>query len=125
MRTFRFSNLRTFINQLEESCTGKSKKEQLPPFIKFFKVMKNELDFCYLDLVSTTKIEQDQIDKDDAKLLSPDEAAKILGISKPTLSNWRSTKRYEIPFVKIGQLVKYRQCDIMRFIDERMVMDDK
>ena len=38
-------------------------------------------------------------------------AADILDVSPGTLSVWRSTGRYNLPFVKIGRKVRYRKSD--------------
>ena len=54
------------------------------------------------------------------KLLTTAEAAKILGVTVHTLSVWRSTKRYPIPYAKVGNLVKYREEDLKAFIESRM-----
>lgn len=54
-----------------------------------------------------------------AKLLTPDETANILGITKGTLDVWRCTKRYELNFIKIGKRVMYRSEDILDFIQKR------
>ncbi len=53
------------------------------------------------------------------QLVGPEEAAKILGISPGTLSVWRTTGRYNLPFVKVGQRVKYRLDDLQAFIEQR------
>ncbi len=52
-------------------------------------------------------------------LLTPQEAALYLGISINTLSVWRSTGRYGLPFIKIGGRVKYRESDLAAFIEKR------
>jgi len=51
-----------------------------------------------------------------ANLISPNEAAKQLGISTKTLDNWRSSGKYKLQFVEIGWLVRYKQNDIDNFI---------
>ncbi len=53
------------------------------------------------------------------KLLTPDQAAEILGITHHTLAVWRSTGRYSLPYVKAGRLVRYRETDVQRFIEKR------
>lgn len=50
-------------------------------------------------------------------LLSTQQAAQILGIKPSTLENWRCTKRVEIPYVKIGRSIRYRQTDIQSLIE--------
>lgn len=52
-------------------------------------------------------------------LLSPPEAAAYLGVSKDTLSVWRCTSRYNIQFVKVGRLVKYRKSALDDFLTRR------
>ncbi len=49
-------------------------------------------------------------------LLNRREAAEYLGISKQTLAIWNCTGRHQVPFVKIGRLVKYRKSDLDAFI---------
>lgn len=52
-------------------------------------------------------------------LLTPIEAAEYIGVSKDTLSVWRSVGRYQIPFIKSGRLVKYRKSALDAFLDRR------
>ena len=42
-------------------------------------------------------------------LVEEKEAAAILDVKPGTLSVWRSTGRYQIPFVKVGRNVRYRR----------------
>lgn len=51
-------------------------------------------------------------------LLTPTQAADILGVTIGTLAVWRCTARYPLPFVKIGRRVKYRLSDINNFIEQ-------
>lgn len=55
------------------------------------------------------------------RLLSPVEAAEILGVKPGTLCYWRCTGRYSLPYVKSGRLVRYRAEDIQRFIEQRTI----
>lgn len=55
------------------------------------------------------------------ELLDEHQAAAFLGLSRITLSVWRSTKRYNLPFVKIGRSVRYRRADLVAWIDSRTV----
>lgn len=42
-------------------------------------------------------------------------AAHILGVKPSTLSVWRSTGRYNLPYMKVGRLVRYRVSDLATF----------
>ncbi|MEJ1418236.1 MAG: helix-turn-helix domain-containing protein [Candidatus Sedimenticola sp. (ex Thyasira tokunagai)] len=53
-------------------------------------------------------------------LIQPDQAAAILGLTPGTLQVWRSTGRYNLPFVKVGGRVMYRQEDVRAFIERRL-----
>jgi excisionase family DNA binding protein len=46
------------------------------------------------------------------------EAADYLGITYHTLAVWKCTKRYALPYVKVGRLVKYRRSDLEAFIEK-------
>ncbi len=52
-------------------------------------------------------------------LLTPPEAAAYIGVSENTLSVWRCVGRYNIQFVKVGRLVKYRKSALDAFLDRR------
>ena len=49
-------------------------------------------------------------------LMSRKETADYLGVKEQTLACWATTKRYDLPYVKIGRLVKYKRDDVERFI---------
>ena len=51
--------------------------------------------------------------------LSPVEVATILGVTEGTLAVWRCTKRYQLPFVKIGRKIFYRSEDVKAFVESR------
>ena len=53
-------------------------------------------------------------------LLSEQEAADFLQLSPGTLSVWRSTGRYALPFAKIGSRIRYRQNDLQAWLDSRV-----
>ncbi|WP_074719591.1 helix-turn-helix domain-containing protein [Nitrosomonas ureae] len=52
-------------------------------------------------------------------LFTPKEASEYLGVSNDTLSVWRCVGRYNIPFIKVGRLVKYRKSSLDAFLDRR------
>jgi excisionase family DNA binding protein len=55
-----------------------------------------------------------------APLLDEQQAAQHLNVSPGTLSVWRSTGRYGLPFVKIGRSVRYRLSDLDTWINNRV-----
>jgi len=59
------------------------------------------------------------------ELLSRKEAAHYLNITEGTLAVWLSTKRYNLPVIKIGRLAKYRKSDLDIFIASRIVNQSK
>lgn len=56
------------------------------------------------------------------ELLTRDQAAQYLGVTPNTLAVWACTHRYDLPFVKIGRLVKYRRSDLESFIARRTMV---
>lgn len=52
-------------------------------------------------------------------LMTPEEVAAYLGLEVETLNVWRCTKRYNLPYTKIGRLVRYRPEDVEAFIVSR------
>jgi excisionase family DNA binding protein len=54
-------------------------------------------------------------------LLDEAKTAEVLGVTKGTLQVWRSTKRYPLPYVKVGRSVRYRMSDIEAFLQQRTV----
>ena len=52
-------------------------------------------------------------------LLTMDEAAKYLGISKLTLYGWVSARK--LGYVKIGRLVKFKQTQLDAWIDQHTI----
>ena len=53
-------------------------------------------------------------------LLDEKAAAELLDLSPGTLSVWRSTGRYQLPFLKIGRKVRYRRADLHAWLAGRM-----
>ena len=53
------------------------------------------------------------------ELLDERAAAALLNIAPGTLSVWRSTGRYRIPFVKVGRRVRYRRSDLEAWLVSR------
>src|SRR5690606_12131648 len=51
------------------------------------------------------------------ELLTPEQAAALLGIPKQTLAKWRCTRVVELEYIKLGHLVRYERSAIHRFIE--------
>ena len=70
-------------------------------------------------------IPQGKVDNDPDELYDVEAAAVYLGGTKPlnpgTLRVWISTKRYDLPFVKIGGSVRFRRSDLDKFILDRLI----
>lgn len=52
-------------------------------------------------------------------LFTPSEAAEYIGVTENTLSVWRCVGRYDIQFIKVGRLVKYRKSALDAFLERR------
>jgi len=55
-----------------------------------------------------------------SELLTRRQAAAYLGVAEQTLAVWKCTKRFIIPCVKIGRIVRYRKHDLDNFIAKHM-----
>ncbi len=52
-------------------------------------------------------------------LLDEKAAAELLDTAPGTLSVWRSTGRYKLPFLKVGRKVRYRRGDLIAWLESR------
>lgn len=55
-----------------------------------------------------------------ADLWTPEQTSQELSVSTRTLATWRSTGRHNLPFVKVGRLVRYRQPDVAQWLESRL-----
>ncbi len=61
-------------------------------------------------------------EKPDDELLDEKAAAELLGLkNKGTLSVWRYTNRYPLPYCRIGRNIRYRKSAVLAFIASRTV----
>ena len=58
-------------------------------------------------------------------LISPDEVAEILGVATQTLAIWRCARRYGLPFVRVGRLIRYRKADVEAWLTARTQKGDE
>ena len=52
-------------------------------------------------------------------LLNEKQTAAFLGVSEGTLKVWRSVKRYNLPYIKVGKCVRYRYEHVLKFLASR------
>lgn len=48
--------------------------------------------------------------------LTPQETSQVLGATVGTLEVWRCTGRYNLPYVKVGRLVRYPLKGVAEFL---------
>ena len=60
----------------------------------------------------------------DQELLSPTEVAAMLRVSLSALATWRSTRRYNLVFIRVGRRIRYRRQDVLRFLEARTVRNE-
>jgi len=51
-------------------------------------------------------------------LLTTQDAETMLNVSEIAMKKWRKTKKVDLPFIKIGNLIRYRLFDVKKFIRE-------
>jgi excisionase family DNA binding protein len=54
-------------------------------------------------------------------LLTEKQAAEYLGVAPQTLAVWRSAHRHDLPYIKVGTSVRYRQDALERWLEQRTV----
>lgn len=54
------------------------------------------------------------------KYYSPQQLAELLQTTVQTLASWRSSGRYNLPFIKVGRKVLYRSEDVDAWLDARL-----
>lgn len=57
------------------------------------------------------------LDHPEGKMLTRKEAAEYLGVKEGTLAIWLCTKRYNLPYYKIGRNVRYKIKDLENFVE--------
>lgn len=63
----------------------------------------------------------EELQKNVREIMSRKEAADYLGISESTMANWACTKKYHIPYFRVGRKVKYRRQDLDEFMENNRV----
>lgn len=59
------------------------------------------------------------------KLLTQAQVADILGVSPSFLNMLRAERKFEIAYVKVGNLIRFKESEVTAYIDRRSVSADK
>ena len=60
--------------------------------------------------------------KTQPELLDSTAAAEFLGLASPgVLAVWRCTKRYDLPYIRVGSKILYDVEDLLAFLESRKV----
>jgi excisionase family DNA binding protein len=51
-------------------------------------------------------------------------AAEYLKVKPATLEIWRCNKRYDLEYIKVGRLIRYRKSALDKFLKRRTVVAD-
>lgn len=71
--------------------------------------------------IRTARMYENAIGVDTTALLSRARAAQYLGLRPQTLASWACSKKYDLPYVKIGSRVFYRWPDLEAFVTARTI----
>ncbi len=55
------------------------------------------------------------------RLLTRPEAAERLGVKSQTLAIWHSCGRYNLPAIKVGRCIRYRESDLAAWLEQRTI----
>jgi len=58
------------------------------------------------------------------RLLTEAQTAEYLSVSVFTLQRWRSEKRYDLPFIKLGKLIRYRIEHLDAWLESHTVTNE-
>jgi predicted DNA-binding transcriptional regulator AlpA len=67
-----------------------------------------------------TDIAVPSLTRADDPLLTPEEVSELLTIPTKTLANWRCARTGPLA-LRVGAHVRYRQSDVLSWLDERVV----
>jgi len=54
-------------------------------------------------------------------VLTREEASAYLGVSPSTMANWACTKKFDLPYFRVGRSVRYKKVDLDAFIESGLV----
>ncbi len=59
------------------------------------------------------------------KIFTREQAAEYLGLPKRRLDDWAWNKRQELPYMKMGKLVRYLKSDLDKWLESKKVTYDQ
>ncbi|MBW9250341.1 MAG: DNA-binding protein [Acidithiobacillus ferriphilus] len=81
--------------------------------------MQIVIETLHSEIVREITIALGYSENDAPTQISEGQAAQVIGVLPNTLCNWRSTGRYNLPYIKAGRLVRYRVADLAAWIAKR------
>ena len=77
-------------------------------------------DRLFARFAAAVGVDSAQASEDDScELMNTEQAANYLGLAPSTLETWRSRKRHNLAFAKVGRAIRYRKSDLDRFVASR------
>ena len=55
------------------------------------------------------------------KLMNETAAAELLDVKPQTLRLWRMTDRVKLPYLRIGSMIRYRESDLLTYLEKSTV----
>ena len=56
------------------------------------------------------------------RLITPEEASEILGVTAKSLSNSRYTGTgLQVPYIKMGKIIRYKKSELEAYIDKNTI----
>lgn len=62
-----------------------------------------------------------ELQKTVREIMSRKEAAAYLGVAESTMANWVTSRKFHIPYFRVGRKVKYFRRDLDAFIESGRV----
>jgi excisionase family DNA binding protein len=73
----------------------------------------------FIDVNGGSTVQNQHESPSNDPLLDYRAASTFLGIATGTLQIWVSTRRYSLPFFKVGRSVRFKRSELMAWLDTR------
>ena len=64
-------------------------------------------------------MDETTLEADPDRLLTPDELARLVGVSRKTVDDWRRAGKGPAPVYLTAQTIRYRRRDVLAWIDRK------